>query len=376
MEMPTYFEEFLNEIRLTAAQKTELKEGHERLRRRLREDASLAEHIVSTFLQGSYRRFTAVRPKGGSRADIDVIVVTDLCEKEFTPAKAMNLFVSFLDEHYKGKWKLQNRSFGIELSSVDFDLVITSAPSEREKKLLLSEAVTTTEDLSIDNDWRLNSSWLTKSSRNLLQRHTALEALKEAQAEAEWKLAPLRIPDRALKDWQDTHPLEQIVWTQRRNASTNGHFVNVVKALKWWRLENYSAPKHPKGFPLERIVGDCCPQEFTSVAEGVTLTLEQIVTKYAPYVALKCVPELPDYGVPRHNVLHRITVADFASFYQQATEGAVIARQALTSAKRRESSELWRKLFGSKFPLAPEGGRGNSFTTPTSPARPGPGRFA
>lgn len=376
MELPTYFEEFLNEIRLTSAQKTELKEGHERLRRRLREDDSLAEHIVSTFLQGSYRRFTAVRPKGASRADIDVIVVTDLSENKFTPAKAMTLFVPFLDEHYEGKWKLQNRSFGIELTSVDFDLVITSAPSEQEKKLLLSEAVTTTEDLSVDNDWRLNSSWLTKTSRNLLQRDTALEVLREAQARVEWKLDPLRIPDRALKEWQDTHPLEQIVWTQRRNASTNGHFVNVVKALKWWRLENYSTPKHPKGFPLERIIGDCCPEVITSVAEGVTITLERIVTKYASYVALKYVPELPDYGVPGHNVLHRLAVADFAEFYHQATEGAVIARQALNSAERRESSELWRKLFGSKFPLAPEGGRGNAFTNPSGPARPGSGRFA
>ena len=378
MELAPLFQEFLGKIRLTDAQKNELQSGHKRLRERLDSFQDLSEHIVSTFLQGSYRRFTAVRPKGETRADIDVIAVTNLSESKFTPAQAMQLFEPFLDKHYKGKWRPQNRSFGIELSAVDFDLVITSAPSEQDKKLLSSDAVQTLEDLSQDRDWRLNLNWISSETRERMMKGAADFRLMEANTQPEWQTSPLRIPDRELLLWQDTHPLEQIVWTREKNASTNGHFVNVVKAVKWWRLENYSEPKHPKGFPLERIVGDCCPDSIGSVAEGITRTLEQIVNRYSSYAAVRLKPFLSDYGVPSHDVLHRISATDFATFYGQAVEGAKLARRALDCGNKGDSAELWRQLLGSRFPLPSDNqsGRSASYTVPASPANPGSGRFA
>jgi len=74
--------------------------------------------LVSDFLQGSYRRYTAVRPKDGKRADVDIVVVTNLDEQKHTPQQAMNLFKPFLDQHYTAKWHFQGRSIGIELSYV------------------------------------------------------------------------------------------------------------------------------------------------------------------------------------------------------------------------------------------------------------------
>lgn len=62
MELPSYFDEFLVKIRLTETQADDCKTGHKTLRRRLLQDADLAPIIVSTFLQGSYRRATAIRP--------------------------------------------------------------------------------------------------------------------------------------------------------------------------------------------------------------------------------------------------------------------------------------------------------------------------
>ena len=72
MELPTYFRDFLHDIRLTPNQIKSLKTGHTTLRKRLKEDKNLAPILVETFLQGSYRRHTAVRPNGDQRADVDV----------------------------------------------------------------------------------------------------------------------------------------------------------------------------------------------------------------------------------------------------------------------------------------------------------------
>ena len=224
-------------------------------------------------------------------------------------------------------------------------------------------------------DWKLHRSWVSLSSRG---RADARSLLAEASSQAEWKAQPLRIPDREANAWEWTHPLEQIRWTRDKNARTNRHFVNVVKTLKWWRLEKHPEPKHPKGFPLERLIGECCPDGIDSVAEGLTMTLEKIVSEYALLVQVGGKPSLPDYGVPTHDVFKRISADDFRKFYEQVQDGADLARRALDSSDRTESGDLWRELLGSKFPSPPNGGgtKKSGYSTPSEPAAPGSGRFA
>ena len=71
MELKTDFETFLSEIRPTQNQREALQIGHKTLRDRLNEDEGLKKAFVSDFLQGSYRRATAVRPKNDRRSDVD-----------------------------------------------------------------------------------------------------------------------------------------------------------------------------------------------------------------------------------------------------------------------------------------------------------------
>lgn len=375
MILQSDFNTFLQEIRPTKAMREQLIMGHKTLCERLKADEALKPILVSDFLQGSYRRYTAVRPKGDKRSDVDIIVVTKLDENEYSPKEALALFEPFLNKHYKGKWRRQGRSFGIEMSYVELDVVPTSAPAEQEYGILQSDAVTSDENIVEARDWRLHRSWLAPEHR---MRSDAKLLLNEAAAESEWQAQPLRIPDRDADEWGDTHPLEQIRWTRDKNSRCNGHFVNVVKSIKWWRLAHYAEPAHPKGFPLERLVGEHCPDGIESVAEGVMKTLEAIVSSYAVLVLLKGKPTLPDYGVPSHDVFQRISSEDFCMFYDQAKVGAELSRRAFNSEDRKESGELWREMFGSKFPAPPENGSGKKagFTTPTEPAAPGSGRFA
>ncbi len=378
MILETDFADFLRDIRPTTSMREHLKAGHQTLRERLNADEELKKCVVCYFLQGSYRRATAIRPKGDRRSDVDLIVVTRLSENEYTPAKAMDVFQPFLEKHYRGKWRQQGRSFGIEMSNVELDLVITSAPSEAEVGIFECDAVNTDDDLEEVGDWRLHRSWLAKNAR---ERPDARTLLAEAKGQEEWMTQPLRIPDRDANRWGPTHPLAQIQWTRDKNARTNGHFVNVVKAIKWWRVEKHEEPKHPKGFPLERLVGACCPDGIASIAEGVVSTLEQIALDYVLAAQGGYAPTLPDYGVSSHDVFKRISADDFKKFYEQVKDAAVLARKALDSDDRTESGNLWRDLFGSKFPKPPEsggggGGSGRGYTPPTGPATPGSGRFA
>lgn len=262
---------------------------------------------------------------------MDIIVVTNLDEKDTSPQDAQARFEAFLKYHYSGKWRRQGRSLGIEMSNIDLDLVVTSAPSAAERAALRALAEST-EGL-IDED---DPTWGPKAI--------------EAGSSATWKDEPLRIPDRDAGQWQDTNPLAQLDWTHQKNRRTHGNFINVVKVVKWWRLQADGEALHPKGFLLERIVAECCPDNIHSVAEGIAFTLENIVNMFSRHISQGTVPFLGDYGLPSMNVLARLTFDDFRRFYEAAAAAAPLARAALESLDADDSRHRWHALLGPKFP--------------------------
>ena len=353
MDLPSYFADFLSDIRPTQEQRDELKAGHEELRGHWNAYQPLKPIIVTDFLQGSYKRGTAVRPSNGKKSDVDIVVVTRLSEDEYNPEGAIALLTPFLDKHYAGRWTPQGRSVGIQLDEIEMDLVLTSAPKEAQVGLLKSEGITS--DDALDDD--------------------APEPLRKALNEAaRWKGEPLRIPDREAKRWEHTHPIAQLEWTSAKNARCDGHFLGVVKAIKWWKYECRADVDKPRSYPLERIIGECCPDRLDSVAQGVALTLERITSDYATGK-----PRLDDYGTGR-DVLARISAGEFNAFHTAAREAAAIARRALQSETRAESVALWKQLFGSRFPDAPGSGGASppsgGFTRREGPSEPSRGRFA
>lgn len=380
MELPSYFVDFLSEIRPRKDQLEALRSGHRTLRKRLRDDEGLASIYVSDFLQGSYRRSTAVRPLGDEQADVDVIVVTNLDPEKVTPDEALDHFEPFLNTHYSGKWKRNGRSIGIELVTFKLDLVVTAAPSEVQKALYKSASIRTLQGIEDLEEWRLVPSWPDPESES---EPGYFKRLAQAKSESEWKSEPLLIPDRDAKEWQPTNPIAQIEWTWDKNKLCHGYYVKVVKAIKWWRRQ-YEKPKYPKSYPLEHLIGDCCPDDLSSVAAGVTGTLEAIVAKYQSHADSGQVPFLCDHGVDQ-DVFKRVTAEDFADFCSLVKDAAAIARKALDSQSEAESAEAWGNLFGSRFPEGPDegekggpqGGESQGGYTPRSgPSIVTGGRFA
>lgn len=364
--LPSYFDQYLKDIRPTQYQRDECKTGHERLRERLHDEESLKDVIVDTFLQGSYRRVTAVRPTGDSRSDVDVITVTNLDKTKCTPRQAMNLFVPFLEKHYKGKWKAKGRAIGISLSYVELDLVITSTPSEAQTKSWHQLAGLNESDIIGETKWEPADTWLpgSKFDSSLTERAAA------------WKLEPLDIPDREANEWDKTHPLAQIAATWAKSRRTNHHYVNVVKAVKWWKVAQQSDMDYPKGYPLEHLLWVSCPDDITSIAQGVVLALEDIASRYQAYANAGQVPFVPDHGVPEHNVLGRLSVEDFQEFHRRICFAADLARDAFDESNVCESAEKWRLLFGPKFPHCPENAKKGGYTPRIEASIVPGGRFA
>jgi len=370
MELRPQFTEFLQNIRPSERNKEEWKRGSNTLRARLMADPDLSPLITTSFLQGSVRRSTAIQPTGGKRSDVDVVIVTNIDHNVEKPAAAMKRFEPFLNQHYQGKWTQQDRSFGIEMSYVDLDLVVTALPTEpsaREalQNLYSSQSVQTDQSIEERNDWVLNKSW------DPSQLNGGLVMLTEDSSN--WRDAPLMLPDRPIQDWGPTHPLAQIQWAADKNRRCNGHFVNVVRSIKWWRHEHAAVlPKYPKGYPLEHMIGHVLPDGINCVAEGVVKALEGIRDTWAAYAQAGLVPTLPDHGVPSHDVLGRLNADDFGAFHAEATKAANLARRAYDEADKDASGLLWQKLFGKCFPLPGPGGgdRGRGFSAPTAAATP------
>ena len=342
MELNDQLKELVSEISPTDSQQSALRDAHIRLRERLKADDNLKPLIVETFLQGSYRRHTSIRPQSDDKPDVDVVVVTRVDRHKFTPEQAMNLLIPFLNRHYARKWKKKGRSIGIEMADVKLDVVLTSAPSETEEKGLLAE---------LAQEYTYGYSW---------------------EGSHEWKSEPLWIPDREARIWQRTHPREQIRWTQDKNRKTNGHYTSVVRLVKWWWQSQHPEQEYPKSYPLEHIIGDCCPDGVTSLAQGFTETLEEIDRRYQIFANSGQVPSLPDRGIPEQNVLKRITAQDFGQFHRKSRNVAKVARQAMNSTNPGESAQLWKQIFGNRYPVRPSQ---RSFTRREQPSQLQGGRF-
>ncbi len=379
--IPTYFSDYLSGIRLTSAQIEDCRTGHRTLRKRLREDPKLGPIVVDSFLQGSYRRATAIRPsENAGKLDVDVIVVTTLDRNAVTPSEALDIFRPFLNKHYENKYKLQGRSWKIELSSIELDLVPTSAPSEAVRGLVKSHSVTTEENIEEALGWRLDLDWPSRAKPSVRQAWD-----KSETAAAQWQREPLWIPDREAKTWDQTHPLAQIAATSEKNSACKGHFVSAVKCIKYWRVTREPSPKYPKSYPLEHLIWRNCPDGIDSVALGVVRSLECICDNYKDFVAAGKKPSIPDHGVPGHDVLSRVSPEDFVQFHRLITDAAKRARRAFDEEDTKKSARLWRDLFGDKFPAPPpepgsddESGtpRTGGFTPRKQVSAIGAGRFA
>lgn len=351
MECVTKFNDFITEISLTDKMKQELRSAYKQLKFNLNSD-EISKYIVGMFLQGSFARSTGVRPiNKDDKLDVDLVVVTRFDYHKVTPKQALDAFAPFLNKYFKNQFRMQGRSIGIKIGNCSVDLVPTALPSKT-VELFITEAFNTDE-----------------YAEKFFRADSVINAIKKfAKQDDSWKHEPLKIPDREAGRWDDTHPMAQILWTQDRNAATNGQYIRLVRALKWWKKNFCKNADTIKSYPLEHFIGHCCPSAGKNLASLLVDTLAQMASYNADTK-----PILPDHGVPQHDVFGRVDKEDYKHFINQIKNISKMAQEAFAEPDNYESSVKWREIFGDKFPLyekpTPTLTKREEPSTPTKPTR-------
>ena len=334
MATQNQFKDFLRDIEPSPTTKSRASTAHTAVRKFLREHEVFKEVHLNTFLSGSYKRDTAIRPRiidgEETRPDVDIIVVTSH-ELKDEPKDVLAILFRTLKENYE-KIRLQARSVGIETSKADMDVVPIIAPFGMENQLF--------------------------------------------------------IPDRKLELWLETNPPRHTTWTTEVNQASGGRFKPCVKLMKWWRRENPTVSKHPKGFVVECIVAECMDRDEAKYAKLFVGTLEEIARRYSPTVDAGLVPNIQDPGVASNSVTNGISNAAFKGIVNKAKAHGELGRRAIHIADDdpEEALKLWRMIFGQRFPAAASKKKqglldapviSGALSFPNRPVRPRtPGEFA
>lgn len=255
--------------------------------------------MEADFLSGSYKRDTAIRPRRVNgvlaRPDVDIIVVTDHTLGD-NPAAVVDELYRAVRRKYPDA-RRQARSVGLETGLADMDVVPIIDPHG-------------------DGTYY--------------------------------------IPDRKQERWLLTNPPGHTTWTVNTNAATGGRFKPLVKLEKWWRRCNPTIAKRPKGFVLECLAAECMDPKEAHFGELFVGTLEAIAAKYSFEAQVGSVPHLDDPGVPGNNVLSGTSPQAFSGFIAKVAEHAALGRRALNESDEEKATELWRRIFGSRFPAPPQ----------------------
>jgi hypothetical protein len=294
------FQRFLSDIEPSATTQSNASSAHTSLRAHLEQHETFSQYHLSTFLSGSYKRDTAIRPimvaDVVTRPDVDIIAVTSHTLSDRQSVVLGLLYSALKDKYGASCLTLNRRSVHVETCLADMDVVPIIAPSGME--------------------------------------------------------GTLYIPDRDLKQWLETNPPGHTTWTTEMNDKSVGRFKPLVKLTKWWRRENPTRSKKPKGFVLECITAECMNLQETQYAELFVGTLETIVSRYQAYVSAGIVPWIQDPGVLTNSVTSKVSFEEFRDFYAKVKAYAELGRRAINETDDEKALVPWRRIFGNRFPAA------------------------
>lgn len=287
MELEKNFKIFASNIQPSESHREDAISAHQTLRDKLKENEELKDVFEGSFLAGSYKRQTAVKPI----KDVDIVVM--LSQEKGSARNTLAWVEGILNAiGYSAKTAKQRRSIRIDLANVTMDIVPALIPWGKDDRL--------------------------------------------------------KVPCREDDEWLLSHPKKHIENASALNQkSLDGRYVPIVKMLKWWKIF-FVKQKHPKGFFLELLCGLHLDFNATSFAEGFTSVLSNMVNFYgADPVVL---PEIDDPGISGEKILTGMELSEFRVFMQRVSEAKSIAEEALREESEIESVKKWRKLFGSEFP--------------------------
>jgi hypothetical protein len=302
MELPSYFTRFLQEIQPKRYSRELAIQLHTTLRKRLStevEDDTFSNWFNDSFLYGSYIRNTALQPI----KDVDVCLILDLSTEEYSPEMVVRRLKSVLEQlGYEDKTAYQRRSVRIDMSKTTLDAVPVVAVNGKEEALL--------------------------------------------------------VPDRKLKEWISTHPKAHIEAATQLNKKCGGRYIPFVKIVKsWFKFQAAQKRKierpQPKGFTLEAMVAQYQDPDAPTYAEAFIHFLRNILNSCGDELRQGEFPQVRDPGLPNEFIKLTLDSDEVGTFLEIIEESLEIAELAINAKTIGESADLWRQVFGPKFPEAP-----------------------
>ena len=302
MELPSYFQRYLQAIQPSRSSRERAIQLHTTLRKRLEADADFQDWFADTFLYGSYRRNTAI----AQIKDVDVCVLLKIPPDSgsYRPQSVVERLRRVLERNgYAAKTALQRRSVRIDLSGTTLDVVPVAAHVE---------------------------------GGHLLY-----------------------IPDRPLEQWIPTYPREHLVVATTLNQECNGRFIPLVKIVKaWYRYQQQGVERpKPKGFTLEALVAQYQDSDAPSYAEAFIAFLQNLDNACGRQFSEGKFPNVPDPGRTGQYLRLRISEEEAIKLGRIVRASLSQAQTALAVQTVAESAQAWQSIFGNSFPTQPQQGQ-------------------
>ncbi len=291
------FKEFASSINLDETRSKRIQQAHYAVRDFLAADEEIAPFYYETFLQGSYRLHTAVKPLADGDFDVDVILSLNLRRSSDGLLYAGGAIIQWVAdrlkqcENYKDRITVKNRCVRLDYAQ-GFHLDITPAHCSG--------------DLA----------------------------------------GTLLIP----RDWKESHPKEYKQWCKDRHQEFDEYFYDVVRMFKWWRNLHLGEAGHPKSILLTTLVGQHFP---TSGRDNLNKVFVAVLANLRDYLSpLTSAPAVYNPSLPSELLSRNWSDQDFRAFKALLSDAAEVAAAALASKDEKESIELWNsdKLFLGTFP--------------------------
>ncbi len=307
MKLNDNFNQFVKNISLNPTREERIISAVKSLKEFFESNEDIKSIYYEAFLQGSAAISTAIKPIEGEEFDADVVLVLDLND-EFGGLRDPEEVLKFIKEilknnsFYKDKIKIKNRCLRINYAG-DFHLDVVPTHSSGD-------------------------------SNGILQ-----------------------IPCKAdnEENWQYTNPKGFIKWCNETELNSNNKFSRITKMLKHWRNIKFGKDSAPKSILLTTIIGQNIEGSFSSDAESLLYTMENINGYLNNQIF---VPFIANPSLDSEDLARGWSSDNFELFKKRFSCALEKASLAFKEEDKDKSISLWQDLFGDKFPsLTEENGK-------------------
>ena len=291
-----HFQKFDTNLQLDASRRARIIKAHETLRAAL----SRAVRVSDTFLQGSYKNHTAIRPLVGDEYDVDVVVVLERPyfinswnDEVAEPAEVLDWVRRELESVRDYAWRLEVKRRCIRLDYAgDFHLDVVPTLSGGGEVLHIGEG----------------------------------------------------------RSWGETNPKGLDTWHTKTNRRLDGSFNALLRMMKRWRdFYELSVPSVTLAVMLGNYLPDL-PRSGGNTREA--WVVEAFDALHRHFVNRTQVPVVKNPSLPREDLARDLGWPEFRELKGQVEESRNLVREARQETQLRPAVERYRDLFGDAFPFS------------------------